>query len=44
MANDPDTIVIAHPECREDVIAMADEVWERIGQVRFGLATDEIML
>ena len=24
--------------------AMSDEVWERVGQVRFGLATDDIML
>jgi hypothetical protein len=24
--------------------AMCDEVWERIGQVRFGLAVDDIML
>ena len=25
-------------------VAMSDEVWERIGQVRFGLATTDIML
>jgi quinolinate synthase len=31
MSDDPETIVIAHPECREDVIALADEVCSTTG-------------
>ncbi|MHC4471079.1 MAG: quinolinate synthase NadA, partial [Planctomycetota bacterium] len=31
MNEDPGTIVIAHPECREDVIALADEVCSTTG-------------
>ncbi len=32
-ADAPDSIVIAHPECREDVIAMADEVCSTTGMI-----------
>lgn len=32
-ASSPDAVVIAHPECREDVIAMADEVCSTTGMI-----------
>lgn len=34
MRADPDTVIIAHPECREDVIAMADEVCSTTGMMK----------
>ena len=33
MKDAPDTIIIAHPECREDVIDMADEVCSTTGMI-----------
>ena len=29
----PDAVIIAHPECREDVVAMADEVCSTTGMI-----------